>query len=91
MADMMKSMGGSAGKRGSMMGKLGQMMGIGGAMPAPSAEDVAQMQKSLGGAGAPGIPSAPPPGAFSLPAQFPGLAGKPPGLGGFNPLGGKKK
>ena len=39
MADMMKSMGGSAAKRGGMMGKLGQMMGIGGGMPAPSAED----------------------------------------------------
>jgi signal recognition particle subunit SRP54 len=91
MADMMKSMGGSAGKRGGMMGKLGQMMGMGGGMPMPSAEDVAQMQKSLGGAGAPGIPAAPPPGAFSLPAQFPGLGAKPPGLGGFNPLGGKKK
>ncbi len=92
MADMMKSMGGSAGKRG-MMGKLGQMMGIGGSMPAPSPEQIAAMQKSLGaGAGAPpGIPSAPPPGAFSLPAQFPGLGAKPPGLGGFNPLGGKKK
>jgi signal recognition particle subunit SRP54 len=92
MADMMKSMGGSAGKRG-MMGKLGQMMGIGGGMPAPSPEQIAAMQKSLGaGAGAPpGIPSAPPPGAFSLPAQFPGLGAKPPSLGGFNPLGGKKK
>jgi len=91
MADMMKSMGGSAGKRGGMMGKLGQMMGMGGGMPMPSAEDVAHMQKSLGGAGAPGIPNTPPPGAFSLPAQFPGLAAKPPGLGGFNPLAGKKK
>jgi signal recognition particle subunit SRP54 len=92
MADMMKSMGGSAGKRG-MMGKLGQMMGIGGGMPTPSPEQIAAMQKSLGaGAGAPpGIPSAPPPGAFSLPAQFPGLGAKPPGLGGFNPLAGKKK
>ncbi|THD44033.1 MAG: signal recognition particle protein [Bradyrhizobium sp.] len=92
MADMMKSMGASAGKRG-MMGQLGQMLGLGGAMPTPSPEDVAAMQKSLGGPSAPpGIPTAPPPGAFSLPAQFPGLSGlgaKPSGLGGFNP--GKKK
>jgi hypothetical protein len=36
---------------------------------------------------------APPPGAFNLPAQFPGLGGGPklPGLGGgFNPFGKKK-
>ena len=55
----------------------------------------------MGGAGAagpaagpPGIPVAPPPGAFNLPPQFPGLGGgaKLPGLGGgFNPFGGKKK
>jgi signal recognition particle subunit SRP54 len=96
MADMMKSMGGSAGKRGGMMGKLGQMMGIGGGMPAPSPEQIAAMQKQMGSAGAlppTGIPNAPPPGAFNLPTQFPGLGGaKPPGLGGgFNPFGGKKK
>ena len=57
--------------------------------------------KKVGGAlpgggapGAPGIPSAPPPGAFNLPPNFPGLGGGPklPGLGGgFNPFGGKKK
>ena len=38
--------------------------------------------------------AAPPPGAFNLPPQFPGLGGgtKLPGLGGgFNPFGGKKK
>jgi signal recognition particle subunit SRP54 len=57
----------------------------------------------MGGAGAPqgfppapGIPDAPPPGAFNLPPRFPGLPGvggaKLPGLGGgFNPFGGKKK
>ncbi len=102
MADMMKAMGASAGKRG-MMGKLGQMMGLGGGMPAPSPEQMEAFQKQLGGAGAPqglakapGIPEAPPPGAFNLPPQFPGLPGlggpKPPGLGGgFNPFGGKKK
>jgi signal recognition particle subunit SRP54 len=101
MADMMKAMGASAGKRG-MMGQLGQMMGFGGP-PMPSAEQLESMRKQVGGAGAPqglakasGIPAAPPPGAFNLPAQFPGLPGvggpKLPGLGGgFGPLGGKKK
>ena len=101
MADMMKAMGGAGGKRGGMMGKLGQMMGLGGGMPMPSPEQIEAMQKQLGGAGipglppgAPGIPSAPPPGAFNLPPQFPGFGGggKLPGLGGsFNPFGGKKK
>jgi signal recognition particle subunit SRP54 len=55
------------------------------------------MQKATGGApgGAPrpdgGIPTAPPPGAFNLPPQFPGLGAGPklPGLGGGFP--GKKK
>ncbi len=98
MADMMKAMGASAGKRG-MMGQLGQMMGFGGGAPMPNPEQLAAMQKQLGGAGGPppsGIPAAPPPGAFNLPAQFPGLPGvggpKLPGLGGgFNPFAGKKK
>jgi signal recognition particle subunit SRP54 len=100
MADMMKAMGGGGAKRG-MMGKLGQMMGLGGGMPMPSPEQIEAMQKQLGGAGLPGAPSgppgipvAPPPGAFNLPPQFPGLGGGPklPGLGGgFNPFGGKKK
>ena len=101
MADMMKAMGGAGGKRGGMMGKLGQMMGLGGGMPMPSPEELEAMQKQLGGTGLPGLPSrppgipaAPPPGAFNLPSQFPGLGGggKLPGLGGgFNPFGGKKK
>ncbi len=66
------------------------------AMPTP--EQIEAMQKQIGGPpglppGAPGIPAAPPPGAFNLPPQFPGLdGGKLPGLGGgFNPFGGKKK
>ncbi len=99
MADMMKMMGGSAGKRGGMMGKLGQMMGMGGmAMPTP--DEIAAMQKQLGGGPAPGLPSgplgipaAPPPGAFNLPPRFPGLGSGPklPGLGGgLNPFGKKK-
>ena len=92
MADMMKSMGG-AGKRG-IMGKLGQMMGAGGNMPQPTPEQIEAMQKQLGGGAPSSIPELPPPGAFNLPAQFPGLGGglKLPGLGGaFNPFGGKKK
>ncbi len=99
MADMMKMMGGSAGKRGGVMGKLGQMMGMGGmAMPTP--DEIAAMQKQLGGGPAPGLPSgplgipaAPPPGAFNLPPRFPGLGSGPklPGLGGgLNPFGKKK-
>jgi signal recognition particle subunit SRP54 len=97
MADMMKMMGGANAKRG-VMGKLGQMMGLGGGMPMPSPEEIAALRKQVDGGGAgpglPGIPSAPPPGAFNLPPQFPGLGGgaKLPGLGGaFNPFGGKKK
>jgi signal recognition particle subunit SRP54 len=100
MADLMKAMGGSAGKRGGMMGKLGQMMGLGPGMPMPSPEQIEALQKQMGAAGAPpglpsgppGIPAAPPPGAFNLPPQFPGLGGgKLPGLGGSFPFGGKKK
>jgi signal recognition particle subunit SRP54 len=84
MADMMKMMGGKGGK--GMMGKMASMMGLpgGGAMPKP--EEIAAMQKQLGGA-----PGAPPPG-LNLPANFPG-GGLPklPGLGGgFNPFGKKK-
>ncbi|MGD1038897.1 MAG: signal recognition particle protein [Roseiarcus sp.] len=95
MADMMKAMGASAGKRG-MMGQLGQMMGFGGGAPMPGPEQMAAMQKRFGGAGAApaGIPDSPPPGAFNLPPTFPGLGGAPklPGLGGgFGPFGGKKK
>ena len=100
MADMMKAMGGAKGKRG-MMGQLGQMMGMGGGMPQPTPEQIEALQKQMGGAGAagfptapPGLPAAPPPGAFNLPPQFPGLGGagpRLPGLGGLNPFAGKKK
>jgi len=97
MADMMKMMGGAGGGKRGMMGKLGQMMGLGGGMPMPSPEEIEALQKKVGGAlpgGPPGIPSAPRPGAFNLPPQFPGLGSggpKLPGLGGLNPFGGKKK
>ena len=100
MADMMKMMGGPNAKRG-MMGKLGQMMGMGGGMPMPTPEQIEAMQREMGRggpplrgpSGPPGIPVAPPPGAFNLPPQFPGLGSGPklPGLGGgFNPFGKKK-
>jgi signal recognition particle subunit SRP54 len=102
MADMMKAMGG-ANKRGAM-GKMASMLGLGGGMPMPSAEEIAAMQKQMGGGAglppppmAPKLPSAPPPGAFGpgarLPSGLPGLGGgKLPGLGGgFNPFGTKKK
>jgi signal recognition particle subunit SRP54 len=110
MADMMKAMGG-ANKRGPM-GKMAQMFGMGGGgmggggmgggMPSP--EQIADMQKQMGGAGGmpglPQLPDAPPPGAFgpkpgapTLPSGLPGLTNKMPGLpglGGFNPFGKKK-
>ncbi len=105
MADMMKAMGGAAGKRGPM-GKMASMLGMGGGMPMPSPEQLAELQKQMGGGGAPKLPEAPP-GLFSpnpgLPARppaglpglgapkLPGLGGGMPGLGGFNPFGGKKK
>ena len=83
------------------MGKLGQMMGLGNMpMPTPGADRGAHRSRWAAPArpacrrDRPGIPSAPPPGAFNLPPQFPGLGGGPklPGLGGgFNPFGGKKK
>ncbi len=104
MADMMKAMGG-AGKRGPMA-KMAAMMGMGGGMQMPSPEQLAEMQKQMGGAAAPKLPEAPPPGLFSprpdapaglpkgLPGlggpKLPGLGGGLPGLGGFNPFGKKK-
>ena len=106
MADMMKAMGG-ANKR-SAMGKMASMFGMGGGgmmgggamggMPQPSPEELAALQKQMGGAG--GLPAAPPPGLVGAGApKLPGLPGlggaKLPGLGGglpggFNPFGKKK-
>jgi len=103
-ADMMKSMGGG-GKRGPMA-QMAQAFGLGGGMPQPSPEEIAELQKKFGGGagmGA-GIPQPPMPGAGGpkpglpgLPGGLPGLGGgKPgglPGLGGlpsFNPFGKKK-
>ena len=103
MADMMKSLGGA--KRGAL-GKMASAFGLGGGnplagMPEPTPEQLEALQRQMGGGGMPGLPAAPPPGAFgnSLGAKLPGLgAPRLPGLGGlgglgggFNPFGGKKK
>ncbi|MEJ0092106.1 MAG: signal recognition particle protein [Methylocella sp.] len=99
MADMMKSMGG-ANKRGGAMGKMASMFGLPGggmgAMPQPTPEQIAALQKQFGPM--PGGPSAsgpapkpavlppPPPGLVSAAPKLPGLGGgapgKLPGLGG---------
>jgi signal recognition particle subunit SRP54 len=98
MADMMKSLGGA--KRGPMA-QMAQMFGLGGGMPQPSPEQIAELQNKFGGGagmGA-GIPQSPPPGAFPAKPSLPGLPGLPgakpglpglPGLGGLNPFGKKK-
>jgi signal recognition particle subunit SRP54 len=92
MADMMKLMGGKAGKRGPLAG-LAQAMGFGGGMP--SQEQMAELAKQvpggLPGAGAPGLPPGMPGLPKGLPPNFPGLpgGGKFPGLPGLP--GGKKK
>ena len=98
-ADMMKAMGQA--KRGPMAG-MAQMFGLGGGMP--SAEEIAklQAQASVAGGGLPDFPGAQALGSQGLPAKppvglpgaLPGMGGKGfgvPGLGGFNPFGGKKK
>ena len=96
MADMMKAMKSSSGR--GPMGKLASMFGMGGGMPQPSPEEIAALQKQMGGGmpgGLPKLPDAPPPGLFGPKPGMPGLPGlggpKLPGLGGFNPFGGKKK
>jgi len=84
MADMMKAMGGG-GKRG-LGGALGNLFGLGGGMPQPTPEQIAALQKQMGGAGLP-------PGlGGGGKGALPGLGGpKLPGLGGFPFGGGKKK
>jgi signal recognition particle subunit SRP54 len=95
MSEMMKMMGSQ--KRGPLAG-LKNMFGLGGGMPQPTPEQIAEMQKQFGGKlpGGGFPPGGPvlPPGAPGLP----GLGGKPglPGLGGPKPPGfpfggGKKK
>lgn len=99
MADMMKAMGG--GKKRGMMGALGNMFGLGGGMPEPTPEMLAQLEQQMGAdkglppmppeiAGGGGLPPFPGLGGSSAP-KLPGLGGgRLPGLGGF-PLPGKKK
>ena len=98
MADLMKVMGG--GKKRGMMGALGNMFGLGGAMPEPTPEMMAQLEQQMGKGGLPPMPPVdgkdgglPPfPGLGSQqPPALPGLGGaKLPGLGGF-PFPGRKK
>ena len=98
MADMMKMMGQN--KRGGPMAGLANMFGLGGGMPSP--EEIAAMQKQMGGGAAlPEFPGTakPPTGLPPMPGAAPKLPGLPglgvkptlPGLGSFNPFGGKKK
>src|SRR4051794_27697176 len=93
MADMMKLMGGGAGKRGPLAG-FAQAMGFGGGMP--SQEQIAELAKKmpggLPGAGSGALPPGMPGLPKGLPPNFPGLpgGGKFPGLPGL-PGGGKKK
>jgi signal recognition particle subunit SRP54 len=90
MADVMKMMG--SGRRGPMAG-IANMLGLGGGMPTPTPEQMAEMAKKMpGGAGGglpPSLPGLPPkfPGTGPL---LPGLGGAKPGLGGFPGLGKKK-
>jgi len=93
MADMMKMMGGNAGKRGPLAG-LANAMGFGGGAPTP--EQMAELAKKMpGGQLPPGMPGAGSPG---LPPGMPKLPNMPglPGLGGgkfqgLPGLPGKKK
>ncbi len=98
MADMMKQMG--SGKRGAL-GQMASMFGMGGggfpggpsAMPMPSEEEMAALQKQMGNGGGMKMPALPPgvsgKGA-GFPAALPGLGGgKLPGLGGSG-FGGAK-
>ena len=100
MADVMKAMGSGA-KRGPMAG-LANMLGLGGGMPTPTPEQMAELAKKMPGGLPPGMPGLP--GAGGLPPTMPGLppampgggpllpglGGKPPGLGAFPGFGKKK-
>lgn len=68
MADVMKSLGGAAGKRGPLAGLAG-MMGFGGGGPSP--EMLQEMAEKMGKGGPGGMPGAP----GGLPPNFPGLPG----------------
>jgi signal recognition particle subunit SRP54 len=82
MAEMMKMLGSQ--KRGPMQG-LKNMLGLGGGMPQPTPEQIAEMQKQFGGK----LPGGGFP-AGSLPPGLPGLPGGRPGLPGLPGLGGPK-
>ncbi len=93
MADMMKMMGGAAGKRGPMAG-LASMFGLGGGGGMPSPEQLKQMAEKMPG----GLPGGMPGGGLppKFPGNLPGLPGlgKPgglPGLPGFGKGPEKKK
>jgi signal recognition particle subunit SRP54 len=90
MADMMKMMGGGKGK--GIGAALGNILGLGGGMPQPTPEMLAEMQKKMGGQLPPGMPSLPSDiGGGGLPPLPPGLGGKGPALpGGLPGLGGPK-
>jgi signal recognition particle subunit SRP54 len=93
MADMMKAMGGKAGKRGPLAG-MAQAMGFGGGGPSP--EEIKAMTEKLQSGGAGGMPQLPKdmPTALRNAPGLPGLGGggRPslPGLGGFPGFGKKK-
>ncbi len=87
---------GGASMGGGGMGGGGSM----GGMPQPTPEQLAALQKQMGAGMPSGMPKLPdaPPGLFTPKSGMPGLPGLPglggaklPGLGGFNPFGGKKK
>jgi signal recognition particle subunit SRP54 len=102
MADVMKMMSSGA-KRGPMAG-FANMLGLGGGMPMPTPEQMAELAKKMPGGlpqGLPGAGGLPPgmpgmpnmPGMPKLPGGGPGLpnlSGKPPGLGAFPGFGKKK-
>jgi signal recognition particle subunit SRP54 len=92
MADMMKAMGGAAGKRGPMAG-LANMFGMGGGGGMPSPDQLKQMAEKmpggLGGGG--GLPPKFPGNLPGLPGGMPGLGTKPGGLPGLPGFPTKKK
>ena len=75
MFDMMKMMGG--GRQRGPMGKMAQMFGLGGGAPQPTPEQMARLQKHMGGSL--NLPEKLPPGLFEAPreARLPGLGGSP--------------
>lgn len=76
MADMMKMMGGKAGKRGPLAG-MAQAMGFGGGGPSP--EEIKAMTEKLQSGGAGALPNLP----KDMPAALRGAPSLPPGLGGL--------